>query len=136
MLDILGPALNGGDRDPDKVVEVTRRAILGSLNMERKFTNTNEKVYKCPEDALERLLAAAKAGNGEIPRDSAKIILKRGLKQNDNGYSFTRDIRMLAFTKDLTIYGMPRNFKVDLARGMTMPHLIVKVIFIQDTIML
>ena len=73
-------------------------------------------------------MEAAKVGNGEIPRESAEIILKRGLKRNEKGYSFTRDIRFLSFTKDLKIYGMPRNFQVDFTRGMTVPQLIVKVI--------
>ena len=109
----MGPAVNGDIRDPEKVVELTRRAILGSLNLEKKFANKPEKVYKTYEEALDRLMAAAKAGNGEIPRESAEIILRRGLKRNGEGFSFTRDTRFLS----LSIYGMLRNFKIELARG-------------------
>ena len=45
------------------------------------ISNKPEKVYATYEEALQRLLQAAKAGNGEIPIESAKIILKRGLKE-------------------------------------------------------
>jgi hypothetical protein len=127
MLDILGPAVNGDTRDPEQVVDRTRRAILGSLNLERKFENKPEKVYDSYEEALDRLMQASKAGNGEIPVESAKIILKRGLRRNIQGYSFTRDSRFLLWANQSQLYGMPRSFHLELARKIKIPHLIVKV---------
>jgi len=127
MLDILGPAVNGDNRDPERVVEVTRKAIILSLALEKKRSLTKpEKAYKRYEEALDRLLAAAKSGNGEITPEAAEIILKRGLKKSTDGYCFARDIRLLALSKDSQIYGMPRNFLQDLAKSIQIPHLIVK----------
>ena len=132
MLDILGPAVNGDNRDPERVVEVTRKAIILSLALEKKRSLTKpEKAYKRYEEALDRLLAAAKSGNGEITPEAAEIILKRGLKKSTDGYCFARDIRLLALSKDSQIYGMPRNFLQDLAKSIQIPHLIVKVIYLK-----
>ena len=127
MLDILGPAVNGDTRDPEQLVERTRRAILGTLNLEKKVENKSEKIYATYEEALDRLMEAAKAGNGEIPIESARIILKRGLKQNGEGYSFTRDTRFLLWANQSQLYGLPRSFHLELARNIQLPHLIVKV---------
>ena len=133
MLDILGPAVNGDTREAEQVVEGTRRAILETLNLEKKFENKPEKIYATYEEALDRLMEAAKAGNGEIPIESAKIILKRGLKKDGEGYSFTRDKRFLLWANQSQLYGMQRSFHLELARNIQMPHLIVKVVFVKKT---
>jgi len=124
MLDIFGSAVSGDTRDSDQVVELTRRAVKKSL--ESRFMNKSRKVYPTYEDALTRLSEAAKAGNGEMPPESAKIILKRGLEKIGEGYSFTRDIRFLLWVNQSQLYGMPRKFHLEFARQITMPHLIIK----------
>ena len=129
MLDVLGPAVHGDSREAKLVVENTRRAISAMLKSEHKSENKPEKIYSTYEETLERLVEAAKAGNGEIPAESAKIILKRGLRKNEEGYSFTRDIRFLLWSSRSRLYGMPRSFYLELAKHITIPHLIVKVSF-------
>ena len=128
MLDVLGPAVHGDSREAKLVVEQTRRSISAMLEIEHKSENNPEKIYSTFEETLERLVEAAKAWNGEIPAESAQIILKRGLRENEDGYSFTRDIRLLLWSSSRSrLYGMPRSFYLELAKQISIPHLIVKV---------
>jgi len=127
MLDVLGPAVHGDSREAKLVVEQTRRSISAMLEIEHKSENKPEKIYSTYEETLERLVEAAKAWNGEIPAESAQIILKRGLRENKEGYSFTRDIRLLLWSSSRSrLYGMPRSFYLELAKQISIPHLIVK----------
>merc|ERR1719312_511571 len=126
MLDVLGPAVHGDAREAELVVEHTRRSISAMLESEHKSENKPEKIYSTYEETLERLVEAAKGGNGEIPAESVQIILKRGLRENKDGYSFTRDIRLLLWSSRSRLYGMPRSFYLELAKQISIPHLIVK----------
>lgn len=131
MLDVLGPAVHGDAREAKLVVEHTRGAISAMLKSEHRSENKPEKIYSSYEETLERLVEAAKAGNGEIPAESAKIILKRGLRKTEEGYSFTRDLRFLLWSSRSRLYGMPRSFYLEMAKQITTPHLIVKVCITQ-----
>ena len=127
MLDILGPAVNGDTREPNDVVKTTRVAVQEILRMEKKLENKTERIYQTYDEALARLLEAAKAGNGAIPVESAKIILKRGMQKVGSGYKFTRDPRFLLWANQAQLYGMPRRFQLEFAQNIKVPQLIIKV---------
>ena len=114
-------------RSPQEVVERTREATIQKLAMEEKFETQPEKVYKTFEDALRRLLESADSLHGvdSVTEESAKIILKRGLRPSTcgSGFVFTRDLRLV--TRNL--HGLSFDFLVEFAKKIHCPHLLIKV---------
>ena len=114
-------------RGANEVVEKTRNAIRERLAMEEKFEHRSEKVYKTYEDALERLLESANMMHGEnsVTEESARIILKRGLRPSNcgSGFVFTRDMRLVL----TNLHGLSGDFLMEFARNIKCPHLLIKV---------
>ena len=108
-------------------VWVKEGSNIHKLAMEEKLENQPEKVYKTYEDALKRLLESANLLHGEdsVTKESAKIILKRGLKPSTcgSGFVFTRDLRLV--TRNL--HGLSFDFLVEFAKKIQCPHLLIKV---------
>ena len=123
MLDLVKPS----SRRVDELVERTRNAVQSALDIEKKLNDKPEKVYKTEEEALERLLSSANFMHGEeaVTEDSARTMLKRGLKASScgAGYVFTRDLRH----RVPSMYGLPGEFLQEFARNIKCPHLLVKV---------
>jgi len=119
MLDLIKPV----SRRVDELVARTRDAILGSLDMENK-ANRPEKVYPTYEAALNRLIENSVFihGKDNVTEEAAKIILKRGAKQVEGGWMFTRD-RRLQIT---SLYGLPADFLKEFASKIQCPHLLIK----------
>jgi len=122
MLDLVKPS----SRRVDEVVERTRNAVQSALDIEKKLKEKPEKVYKTEEEALERLIASSVFMHGEnaVTENSARTMLKRGLKISDcgTGYVFTRDLRH----RIPSMYGMPGQFLEEFARNIKCPHLLIR----------
>ena len=63
-------------------------------------------------------------GEGAVTEDSARLILKRGLKQAGAGFVFTRDLRH----KIPSLYGFLDEYLEEFAKNISCPHLLIKVI--------
>ena len=128
MLDLVKPT----SRRTDEVVERTRNAVQSVLDIENKLRDKPEKVYKTEEEALKRLLASSEFMFGEdaVTEDSARTMLKRGLRASDcgTGFVFTRDLRH----RIPSMYGLPGDFLEQFARNIKAPHLLVRVGNIQN----
>ena len=128
MLDLVKPS----SRRVDEVVERTRNAVQSVLDIENKLRDKPEKVYKTKEEALERLLASSvfMFGENAVTEDSARTMLKRGLKTSEcgTGFVFTRDLRH----RVPSMYGLPGEFLEQFARNIKSPHLLIRVGFTQN----
>ena len=79
MIDLIKPV----GRKTDELIEKTRLSVDSFLALDAKLRRDNpEKVYKTEEEALQRLLDGANQiqGEGAVTEESARIILKRGIK--------------------------------------------------------
>ena len=114
-------------RGNHEVVQKTRDAITERLAMEEKFQNKPEKVYKTCEEALARLLESSDMlhGKNSVTEESARIILKRGLRPSNcgSGFVFTRDLRLVL----RNLHGLSGDFLMEFARNIQCPHLLIKV---------
>ena len=64
-------------------------------------------------------------GEGAVTEESARLILKRGLKQSgDGGFVFTRDLRH----KIPSLYGFLDEYLEEFAKNIKCPHLLIKVV--------
>ena len=124
MIDLSKPS----SRRVDEVVERTRNAIQTHMAIEKKMKEKPEKVYKTEEEALNRLLESANFMHGEnaVTENSAKIMLKRGMKQSScgSGFVFSRDLRH----RTPSLYGLPGDFLEEFAKCIKCPHLLIKVV--------
>jgi len=122
MLDLVKPS----SRRVDEVVERTRNAVQSLMDIERKLKEKPGKVYKTEEEAFNKLRESSKFMFGEnaVTEDSARIILKRGLKPSScgSGFVFTRDLRH----RVPSLYGLPGEFLEQFARNIKCPHLLIK----------
>lgn len=122
MLDLIIPM----PRPQETLVDRTKDAVNQALLMEKKSEETAPKAYTTYESMLERLLAGnALANDGpSVSIESAKIMLKRGMKPNPDGhgYVFNRDMRHMI----KGLYGFPVSSIKEFASNITSPHLIVK----------
>lgn len=113
-------------RGNHEVVQKTRDAITERLAMEEKFQNKPEKVYKTHEEALARLLESSDMlhGKNSVTEESARIILKRGLRPSNcgSGFVFTRDLRLVL----RNLHGLSGDFLMEFARNIQCPHLLIK----------
>ena len=114
-------------RKENEVVEKTRNAVTERLAMEEKLKLKPEKVYKTYEEALQRLLESADIMNGKnsVTEESARIILKRGLRPSKcgSGFVFTRDLRLLLSQLNC----LSGDFLAEFAKNIQCPHLLIKV---------
>ena len=79
MIDLIKPV----GRKTDELIEKTRLSVDSFLALDAKLRRDNpEKFYKTEEEALQRLLDGANQiqGEGAVTEESARIILKRGIK--------------------------------------------------------
>ena len=78
------------------------------------------------EEAFQKLYTGTNIlhGEGSITEEAVKCLLERGIKKSEDGtgFVFTRDIKHVL--KDL--YGVPHEFNLEFARGITCPHLLVR----------
>ena len=138
MIDLIKPV----SRRADELVERTRNAVVGRLDLETKMNNRPEKVYPTHEEALARLIESSTLmlGKDNVTEASARIMLQRGARQVWNsskfwtdldnmiqvegGWQYTRDRRM-----QLTqLYGLPPDFLLEICRNIRCPHLLIKVL--------
>ena len=63
-------------------------------------------------------------GEGAVTEESARIMLKRGLKQSGDGFVFTRDLRH----KVPSLYGFTEEYLEEFAKNLSCPHLLIKVV--------
>merc|ERR1719319_671397 len=122
MLDLIIPM----PKPEETLVERTKEAVNHALSMEKKSEETPSKAYTTYESMLERLLAGnALANDGpSVSIESAKIMLKRGMKPNPHGHGFvfTRDMRHMI----KGLYGFPISSIQQFASNISSPHLIIK----------
>ena len=123
MIDLVKPS----SRRVDEVVERTRNAVQSLMDIEKKLKEKPDRVYKSEEEALNRLLESANFMHGEnaVTEESARTMLKRGLKPSScgSGFVFTRDLRH----RVPSLYGLPGEFLEQFARNIKCPHLLIKV---------
>eukprot|EP00092_Neocalanus_flemingeri_P017820 GFUD01019284.1.p1 GENE.GFUD01019284.1~~GFUD01019284.1.p1 ORF type:complete len:332 (-),score=109.14 GFUD01019284.1:206-1201(-) len=128
MIDLVKPS----SRRLDEVVERTRNAVQSLLSIEKKLKEKPDKVYKTEEEALNRLLESANFMHGEnaVTEESARTILKRGLKPSccGSGFVYTRDLRH----RIPSLYGLPPEFLEQFAKNIKCPHLLIKATGSQD----
>ena len=79
MIDLIKPV----SRRADELVERTRNAVVGRLDLETKMNNRPEKVYPTHEEALARLIESSTFMHGKdnVTEASARIMLQRGARQ-------------------------------------------------------
>jgi len=122
MIDLVKPS----SRRVDEVVERTRNAVQSLMDIEKKLKEKPDRVYKSEEEALNRLLESANFMHGEnaVTEESARTMLKRGLKPSScgSGFVFTRDLRH----RVPSLYGLPGEFLEQFARNIKCPHLLIK----------
>ena len=63
-------------------------------------------------------------GEGAVTEESARIMLKRGLKQSGDGFVFTRDLRH----RVPSLYGFVDEYLEEFAKNISCPHLLIKVV--------
>jgi pimeloyl-ACP methyl ester carboxylesterase len=124
MLDAMKPI----SRNLDVLVSRTRASVDDLLNIELKLASGKQNAYSY-EQALKRLLDGSHQIHGQesITMDSAKILLKRGLKkasegENEDVWEFTRDLKH----RIASLYGYPQEVMRTFATEVKCPHLIVK----------
>ena len=122
MIDLVKPV----GRLRENVVERTRLSVDNQISIEKKLRQPNNKVYKSEQEALDRLLedATRMQGEGAVTEESARIMLKRGLKQSGDGFVFTRDLRH----RVPGLYGFTDEFLEEFAKNISCPHLLIKVV--------
>jgi len=121
MIDLIKPV----GRKTDELIEKTRLSVDSFLALDAKLRRDNpEKVYKTQEEALQRLLDGANQiqGEGAVTEESARIILKRGIKPVEGGYIFSRDLRHRA----PSLYGYHMEFSEEFCRSIKCPQLLIK----------
>lgn len=123
MIDLVKPV----GRRVESVVERTRLSVDNQISVEDKIQASNGRVYKSEEEALSRLLddAVKLQGEGSVTEDSARIMLRRGLKNCEDGregFVFTRDLRH----KVPSLYGFTDEYLEQFAKAITCPHLLIK----------
>ena len=59
-----------------------------------------------------------------MTEESARIMLKRGLKRSGDGFVFTRDLRH----KVPSLYGFTDEYLEEFAKNLSCPHLLIKVV--------
>lgn len=118
MLDLTSPTF----RSKEDVVRLTRKSVKDVLSIEERMERP-EKVFSSFDDALERAMDGVNDTYGEegITREAAKIFMKRGLKNNTDGFVYTRDLRHRA----RSLYGIPTEFLIEWAQNISCPHLII-----------
>ena len=62
-------------------------------------------------------------GEGSVTDASARIMMKRGVKEVEGGVCFTRDLRH----KFPSLYGVSEEMAFEFARNIKCPHLLIKV---------
>jgi len=120
MIDLIKPV----SRRADELVERTRNAVVGRLDLETKMNNRPEKVYPTHEEALARLIESSTFMHGKdnVTEASARIMLQRGAKQVEGGWQYTRDRRLQV----TSLYGLPPDFLLEFCRNIRCPHLLIK----------
>ena len=63
-------------------------------------------------------------GEGAVTEESARLMLKRGLKQDGAGFVFTRDLRH----RIPSLYGLLEEYLEEFAKNISCPHLLIKVV--------
>ena len=61
-------------------------------------------------------------GEGAVTEESARIILRRGLKSVEGGYIFSRDLRH----RIMSLYGLTPDLCLEFAKNIKCPHLLIK----------
>lgn len=121
MIDAVKPV----SRSLDVIVQRTRTSVDDLMAIEKKLSTGKHNVYSY-ESALNRLMEGSNQIHGKesITVDSAKILLKRGLKKtaDDEGWMFTRDLRH----RVASLYGYNHEAVRVFAAGVKCPHLVVR----------
>ena len=64
-------------------------------------------------------------GEGSVTAESARIMLKRGIRPVEGGVSFSRDLRHRGYS----LYGLVDGMCEEFARNIQCPHLLIKVLY-------
>ncbi len=124
---VLFDAIKPVSRDPAVLISRTRASVDDLISIEKKKASGSPTPYTY-EGALKRLLEGSNQIHGKesINLDSAKILLKRGLKrassEDKDEWEFTRDLKH----RIASLYGYPQEVIVSFANEVKCPHLIVK----------
>jgi len=127
-LDMMGPAANTDFySEQSKVFKEIREGVSHILDHEKLAEEKPPKIYSTHEAAVERMLAAAATGWGPVTREAAEIMLTRGLKEVDGGFTFSRDIRLMPLDRrNYSLNKTSREFLLELAANIACPHLLIK----------
>ena len=63
-------------------------------------------------------------GEGSVTEESARIMLRRGIRPVEGGVSFSRDLRHRGYS----LYGLVDGMCEEFARNIQCPHLLIKVL--------
>ena len=137
MIDLVKPV----GRRTENLIENTREAVNTFLAIEMKLSKGSEKTYKTEEEAFNRLQDGARydltivyiflsyfktfrvlQGEGAVTDESLRLIMKRGVKKCEGGFTFTRDLRH----KARSLYGLSDEVCEVFAKSIKCPHLLIK----------
>lgn len=120
MIDLVKPV----GRRTENLIENTREAVNTFLAIEMKLSKGSEKTYKTEEEAFDRLQDGARVlqGEGAVTDESLRLIMKRGVKKCEGGFTFTRDLRH----KSRSLYGLSDEVCEVFAKSIKCPHLLIK----------
>lgn len=124
MLDAIKPV----SRPIERIIASTRASVDDLLSIEQKLSS-GKPTYYTYDVALKKLLDGSNLlhGRESISVESAKILLKRGLRkvsESEDQWEFTRDLKH----RIGSLYGYPQEVIRALAAKVKCPHLIIKAI--------